>query len=811
MSTIYDRQVELEQEMQGLGAKRFFEEVTRAVQDGEESSTVYGQQLAKNTVLPLAEAIEQYLEQTKENQAAHGRRTPIACKYLQQIDPKVAAFITVKTVIDCITVRRTLQKTAIAIASGIEDEVRFRLFEGQNKALWGKVTRDLDKRSKNQKHKRTVLIHSMNKAAAKDVNLEWKEWGQQDKFHLGTRLLDLLEAHTDMLRVITLEEGKRTSSTVVEATETTMQWIEEKNSRCSLLSPVFLPTIIPPKPWTNPYEGGYHTRAIRPLRLVKTRNQNYLEELHHRVDEMPAVYQAVNAVQATAWKVNEPVLVVMQQVWDEALDVAAVPCRQDTPLPPKPHDIETNKEARTEWKRAASKVHEANTKLRSKRLQMAKILYMAEKFVGEKAIYFPHQLDFRGRLYAVPSFLNPQGCDMAKSLLQFAEGKSIGSSGLKWIKIHAANCFGEDKCSLDGRVKWADENMKKIVACSIDPLSEQWWTEADKPWQFLAACFELHAVILNPDHVSHLPVSVDGSCNGLQNFSAMLRDEVGGRAVNLLPSELPADIYARVAEVTKAKVQADADNGDAVAIAWLYFGFDRKATKRPVMTLPYGATQYSARQYVMDYITERGHHPFGEDAFPAAVYLARHIWSSIGEVVVAARNAMDWLQKTASIAASEGLPVNWRTPVGFPVLQSYPEMSMRRVKTKIGDTILLYALQNETDQIDKRRQSSGISPNFVHSMDACALMMSVRRALSCGVTNFGMVHDSYGTLAADMDTMATCLREAFVELYETDVLEEFRNSILAGLNAKNQKEVPPCPPKGNLDLSAVKQAVYFFA
>jgi DNA-directed RNA polymerase len=172
---------------------------------------------------------------------------------------------------------------------------------------------------------------------------------------------------------------------------------------------------------------------------------------------------------------------------------------------------------------------------------------------------------------------------------------------------------------------------------------------------------------------------------------------------------------------------------------------------------------------------------------------------------------MDWLQKTASIAASEGLPVNWKTPVGFPVLQSYYDMSARQVDTMIGGRILAYLLDEELDTIDRRRQASGISPNFVHSMDACALMMSVRRALDCGVKNFGMVHDSYGTLAADMDTMATCLREAFVELYETDVLEEFRHSIVAGLSEKNQKEVPPCPPKGSLELSAVKQAVYFFA
>lgn len=806
---LYERQCRLEEEMQGLGAKRFWESMTDAREAGNETATVYGQQLAQHSVLPLAAAIEKFLEDVKKTRGVK----PVAAKYLSAIEPKVAAFITVKVVLDCITVRRTLQKTAISVASGLEDEARFRHFSENKKSLWDVLNRDLAVREPNRKRRRAILIHSMNKAAKKQEELVWKEWGQIEKFHIGVRLIDLLRASTKLITVVTLAQGKRTSSTVVEATPETMEWIDQKTNRCELLMPVFLPTIIPPKPWTNPYSGGYHTRAVRPLCLVKTRNRNYLEELTHQVDEMPMVYQAINAIQATPWKINEAILVVMQQVWDEELDLASVPSRKDLPFPPKPHDIDTNKEARIEWSRKKGAVHEANIKLQSKRFQMAKILYMAEKFKDEAAIYFPHQMDFRGRLYAVPSFLNPQGHDLAKSLLCFAgAGKRVTESGMKWLKIHAANCFGEDKCSLDDRVKWANTHMARIVSVSKDPLTEQWWTEADKPWQFLAVCMEIHAATENPNHVSHLPVSVDGSCNGLQNFSAMLRDPIGGAAVNLLPSALPNDIYAQVAKVAHAKVTADAEAGVPYAADWLSFGFDRKATKRPVMTLPYGATQYSARQYVKDFIDEKGNHPWGDDAFGAAIYLSRHIWTSIGEVVVAARRAMDWLQKTASIAASEGLPVNWRTPAGFPVLQSYPNFKDREVKTKLGDRVLTYILQEDDEKtIDRRRQASGISPNFVHSMDACALMMSVRRSMEAGVTNFGMVHDSYGTLASDMDTMAQCLREAFVELYQTDVLQEFRESILAGLSEKNQQDVPPCPPKGTLDLSAVRQSVYFFA
>lgn len=48
----------------------------------------------------------------------------------------------------------------------------------------------------------------------------------------------------------------------------------------------------------------------------------------------------------------------------------------------------------------------------------------------------------------------------------------------------------------------------------------------------------------NPStYMSHLPVHMDGSCNGLQHYAALGRDEAGGKAVNLLPSDKPQDVY----------------------------------------------------------------------------------------------------------------------------------------------------------------------------------------------------------------------------------------------------------------------------
>lgn len=79
------------------------------------------------------------------------------------------------------------------------------------------------------------------------------------------------------------------------------------------------------------------------------------------------------------------------------------------------------------------------------------------------------QLDFRGRMYAMPSFLNPQGNDPAKALLTFVRGKRLGATGWRWLHIHIANVWGEDKVSLDARFQWTVANYHWIVDCVAQP------------------------------------------------------------------------------------------------------------------------------------------------------------------------------------------------------------------------------------------------------------------------------------------------------------------------------------------------------
>lgn len=835
---LMEKQVALEALMQGHGQDRYWSQTRKAQEKGQESGTKYGKKLITAAIEPTSEAITAFLD----SGAGKAGRKHVALKYLRQLDADTAAFIISRILIDGVTREFLLQRCAMAIAAALEQEVRYRTFEQEKKPLFKALQRSVADATSNR-HKAAVLTRSANYHG-----ISHTPWPTQDKLHLGQKCVELFIAATGFVETYSSATGRvvhskkqnaRTSVYKLRATRRLMEWIDDRNARCEMLAPVHLPCVIPPRDWVHPFSGGYHTNAIPQLKLVKTSKEGYLEELRNRVDEMPLLYDTVNALQHTAWKVNNSVLEVVRTVWDQDSSIAGLPPRDDLPLPSQP-DLDLSKAAREEWteeqtttwkswKREASKIHAFNATIRSQRLHVAKTLWIAETYQDEDAMYFPYQYDFRGRVYAVPYYLTPQGTDLAKGLLTFAEGKPIETQDqADWLGIHGANLYGYDKVSLADRVAWAEEHTAEVMSIADDPFSSDLWQQADKPWQFLAWCYEWAGFKREGfGFKSTLPVAMDGSCNGIQIFSLVLRDEVGGKATNLLPSEQPADIYQTVANRVVEKLKWYSINGQEkkdkngnvayheqlLASEWLDYGIDRKCTKRPVMVVPYGGQLYSTRQYIEDYIKERGDHPWGDDIYPAKNFMANLVWDSISETVIAARQCMDWLQKCAKVAAREELPVTWTTPDGFPVLQAYPELNSKRVKTQLGDSVIKLSLREENhDKVDKLRQQNGISPNWVHSLDGCALRVTVGKAVERGIDAFAMVHDSYATHAADAPTLASTLREAFVETFtEHDVLGDFREYVTALVGPGKATDLPDIPESGSLEINKVLESPFFFA
>jgi DNA-directed RNA polymerase, mitochondrial len=861
------------------GRARFHAQNAKARSQENESNTKYGQYLLSSTIIPFRDGIREWLDNVEQKKS--GRRHAVY-PYIKELGPDVVAFLVSRAVIDCIGAEKSYASTITRVGRILEDERRFMFLKEKHPGLWRKLDRQLSTKG-NYSHKRTIIMLAMNRGG-----IVYPKWPEKDCANLGAVTIDILREKTGLCEIETHQLGKRERLTTIRATAQTIEWIKGFNAYNEDLAPMFLPSVEVPPKWECPYFGGYRSKDVLEVEIVKHATRAQLDRLAEK--PMSDVYDTLNALQSTPWRVNTRVLAVVNELKDSPVSIGSLPSAVPEPLPPKPADIDTNEEARKAWRSAAAPVHERNAATNSKRIATAKMRWVANHYAQHERIYFPYQLDFRGRIYALPNFLNPQGSDLAKSLIHFAEGVGMLDEGdAEWLKITGANLFGVDKVSFEDRKAWVDANKANILAVAADPLNCLWWQKADggeNAWCFLAWCFEWAGWLqTGRGYLTHLPCAIDGTNNGLQILALLTRDEAAAKATNVTPSEHPQDIYGDVAKEAIKLMHADASDerekepdyripwekiayelsdkeaippvvlteddvreifegkqnaSDALKEAvtrlaaeyrykpqrrsvmasyWLSFGIDRKTTKRPVMVLPYGGTFKSCQDYIMDWYREvcakrNIQIPRDRVAFDRCRYLANRVWKGIDFCVDRPRRAMEWLQSLATLLNEVNKPIVWETPVGFLVEQKYAEENLIRVETTLGDGItpvraqLNLSVENPR-KLNKRAQRNGISPNYVHSLDASALCRTVANALKCGVTSFSMIHDSYGTHSPKMHQLAAACRHAFAELFTPDLLSKLRDEIIAALPPET--EVPPVPDFGSLDVRSVRDSEFFFA
>lgn len=798
-----EQQMALEEDMRGLGIARYIKNMTAS----EEAELPPGALLLRQSVLPLSQAIQTWIDDLR---AGNPRRMASILNAIEEVGAAECAYLTMRRMINAVSGRMKTTAFAVELGGDLEEELEYRDFKKTHPKLFKAVAEQV-KTSSSDHYRSTVLHLARRRSGVAD-----KGWDKETKLKIGVKLMEMAIESTGLVEINTVQEGPNHTVHYLMGTPKTLEWLEKQHGHCQVLSPLYLPMVCKPNPWVAPKVGGYMTVK---LDMVKTPNKNYLEELAH-VD-MPIVYGALNSLQNTGWRINKRIMEVMQQLWERGGDRAGLPPKEGRPIPPKPHDIDTNEESLKAWKKKAKPVYNWNHRNMSKVIGMAQKLWVAEKFAPFEEFFYVWTLDWRGRAYPVGTFVHPQSDDTGKSLLEFSQGKPLGETGAAWLAVQLANTWGNDKVSFDDRIQWTQDNTSMILGCAFDPLVNREWMDADSPFGFLAACFEWAGYkMMGTAYVSHLPIQVDGSCNGLQNFSAMLLDEIGGRATNLIPSEKPQDIYGLVAAEANKIIDEDWHVRNTTEAEVFLGRITRKLTKRNTMTMPYSVTQFGMKDQLLEEFRKLADDGkpldyLGCDEFACAGYLAGVNYKAIGKVVVAARNAMDWLKEVAKIAASDALPVVWTNPAGMPIQQNYQATTGKRIELTVGGKVTKFTIQVDGKKLDGRKQAAGIAPNFVHSCDSGHMMRTLVKALDAGITSFSFIHDSYGTHACDMTDLAAILREAFVEQYSEGILERFREEIIEQLALSGSNEliakIPAIPPKGTLDLEAVKDSQYFFA
>ena len=775
-------------------------------------------------------------------------------------------------IIDCLLMTskercKTLSYIAVAIGTTLKKEADIEKFyqyeeaKGANiKWLKSSMDKAIEQRARSS-YKVAYAVNRMHKEGYTGLS-----WSTQDMNVLGAKIIEMLIAGSDFYTLVDKQIDTKTIK-CLEVGEWFAQAWQKQEAKLISNAVKHLPTIIPPRHWSSPYDGGYYGASCLQTQLIRLNVLGGTEAVKTYTSKLAMVdlgniYAALNAMQDTPFKINKDILHTLKEIYASGGVLGGVPRTEPfEKLPRLPEDA--TKEEIQEHKKKAVGIYKQEEARKSKALRCLVAIKTAERFAEYDSIYFPWNVDYRGRCYPIPTALSPQGDDIQKSLLLFAKGTPLASNeDLKWLKIHGANLSGNDKISFKERIAWVEAHETDIVNSAEDPLGYRWWYEVSKgdyPMEFLAFCFEYKKLLTYIEKygnaigfVSNLPLAFDGTCSGLQHFSALLRDEVGGQAVNLMPSDTVQDIYSIVANKVNKLLLKDALEGTedsfktnkdgevlldregkpqvkygdkTLAQNWVTFnrikfgqdGITRKVCKRSVMTLAYGSKQYGFKEnlladiihpYVLDHPEDN---PFLSPN-QAAIYMAKLIWDSVKTTVIKAVEGMEWLQKVADLICHDNHVVTWNTPNGFPVQQNYMKMKQETIQLRFNKARVRFYNQRETDDVDNRAQRNGIAPNFIHSMDACHLQRVVNAMKQLGDDNFMMIHDSFGTDCAHAGLLYKVIRQEFVNLYkDQNHLANFLESVKYLIGDDKLSKVPEIPAFGNLDLDLVKQSDFCFA
>ena len=740
------------------------------------SATTYGT-ASMDMLLPL---VVERIEET--NNRIHEGKTGASFKdihtHLRDVEPLAAASIALKITFDRVFSTKDgsniLVNVTDAIGKAVEQECQMQYYERTCPGLLKIIKDNYWHRACGTQQKLVVVQTLINRS---DVT-SWKPWQRDIRVKLGTWLLSCITDASGWFTRDMRQEGRKRVNYVIPTPEF-LKIKDEIMAQAEMFSPIAYPMLIEPNDWTNERHGGYLLNEIRKCHdMVRRGDPTCIQ------GETPLT--ALNKIQKVAYALNPFTLYVAEQLMERGMEVGKFIPIVNYELPVKPADIDTNDDARQDYRRRAAEVYNrrADSFRRSCRTRMT--MEAAQLFKKREKFFVPHSFDYRGRMYPVPAFLTMQDTDFGKSLLKFYEEAKLTSEAEEWLSFQVATTWGLDKAPIKERLEWTANNHNHIARVAEDPIL--WlpdWESAEEPWQFLAACDEYyHCCIKRDRDYTALPVATDATCSGLQILAGLCRDARTASLVNVLPGERPADAYATVAKHAQPNVPES-----------IRPYMDRKVVKRVVMTVPYNAKPHSNRGYIRDALKEKGVE-IEKDDLTATVKAVR---DSMDEIVPGPMAVMKWFETEVTKAIKRGeSKLEWCTPSGFVVTQKLMKKLFKEVELQLLGRVKIRVAVDDSDTVDINHHKNATAPNVIHSLDASLLHLAALRFDA----PLSLIHDSVLCRATDMSALSSIVREVYMHLFaEHDYLKDFASQIGAETNP---------PIIGDLKPESVIESTYFF-
>lgn len=771
---LIEEELALEKRACAYGRERLLDSTRKLEERSYASASIYGTASIQAALLDVAAVVKDTLKRIHEGH--NGKDFITIHQYLEEIEPEAAAAIALKLVFDKVFSPKDrsneIANVITSIGQALEQEAQLRWYEAQDRDLYDRIKRNYWHSSCGTQQKTTIARTMMNRH-----DYHWDNWGSVVRAKLGAWLLDCVMKATGWFERVTVKRHNGTPTLIVPSLLFAMTK-EELMKDALMFAPMAWPMLVPPRDWSSIKAGGYLLNEVMKGHEMVRRGDGALIQ-----GSTPLLF--LNKLQKTAYTLNEFIVGVAEVLMERQYKVGKFIPIIELPLPNKPWDIADNEEARHEYRRQAAEAMNQNAAAFKRSCRTRMTMETVKIFKEKDKFFLPWSFDYRGRTYPIPAFLTPQDTDFGKSLLKFAEPAFMTEEAEGWLAFQVATTYGLDKATMQERQDWVAANHELISRVATDALSNlSDWEGADEPWQFLAACEEFHACVIECSRSwTSLPVAVDATCSGLQILAGLARDRSTAKLVNVFPSDQPQDAYKVVAEKAKPKLPSH--------LAAL---LDRKVTKRTVMTIPYNATQHSNRAYIREALKEKDAE-FTPDELTLIVNAVRE---AMYEVVPGPMQVMDWIKKEVGAAFKRGADhLTWQTPSNFIVKQNRRKCKVSRIKLQVLGRCDV-RLATDFDGPDVNGHKSSTAPNLIHSLDASIL----HRAFLKFDAPFTVIHDSVLCRATDMGTLNRVVRETYCEIFsESNPLVDFAKAIGA--------ETEP-PIIGDLDLESVLESTYFF-
>ena len=609
----------------------------------------------------------------------------------------------------------------------------------------------------------------------------------------------------------------------------------------------------------------------------------------------------LNNIRQTGWRINKDVFnVVINTPMDNTIpEIPREGSKREVDLAFKEYVAESRKrdkgkdnhfeeslhkyeQASIKWSRKKEKL-----KTRSQIVDRQITIARATCFINLEQFFYDVETDYRGRVYYSEAFLNYQGSDLAKSLLEFSEGTTMTVAGYEWLLIHIANCWNKvlnikeleeitwfecdyishlksqnledinlDKLSLEDRKRWSLFKLDELVQMGELNVVEE---TAEKPFMLLAACIELSkymtAVENGVEHITFLPIPVDGTANGIQHTAAITRDRVSGSLVGLTDLEFPIDLYVKVGQrmmenypeffesrnmpikdvrkiISKRATMTRQYSAGRKKISESMFSdaYKLKATEKYNMTaedcdkLATVAIEAidnvcPSNSIVRDFLQELVMFELGKfgyvnddktSAQDKANSLKRILKSVDRSTDEGEQKFNETLEELRSIPYEKvwgngSNRITWITPSGFPVFCNLFDKERVEVQIRIsGKRFTIVGQWDNEERPDISKHVSSIAANMIHSLDSTHM---VNTAKTWG-NSFGAVHDSFATHASNVDGLIETLKDEFLNIYDgKDMFQYFIDTIISN---KDGLEIDK-PKLGDLDLKELHDSNNFFA